>query len=186
MREERNLEEYKRHNLVAGYVRGMYQGKAWKDGKAIVELQGDSTEDVLKQLKAEVDRVVVEAAAARSTAPTAAEYMDAFRKLLKSQPESRVLMLKAHYRAKERNITAAQLAKAAGFATHTSANLQYGRLGRALYEEMPMELERRADESLIFTSALATPGERTGPEEEWVWKMRPEVAAAMEALALHK
>lgn len=36
----------------------------------------------------------------------------------------------------------------------------------------------------IYTFMLAT-GNRTGPTEEWVWEMRPEVVLAVEELGLN-
>ena len=50
-------------------------------------------------------------------------------------------MLRAHYEAPGRKITATQLAQAAGFANFSAANLQYGLLGAMLFAEIPEDLE---------------------------------------------
>lgn len=95
-------------------------------------------------------------------------------------------MIRAHYRAPDHRITATLLADAAGYASYSPANLHYGTIGRLLYEELPMELPVRKDGSLIYTYMLAVAGDKSGPEEHWVWQMRPEVAAAVEVLGLNK
>ena len=93
-------------------------------------------------------------------------------------------MLKAPYRAPNQTITATELATAAGYKSYSAANLQYGNVGKALYEELPVEIPAREDGSLIYTSALATAGEKTEAEVHWAWKLRPEVAYAIEHLGL--
>jgi hypothetical protein len=93
-------------------------------------------------------------------------------------------MLKAHYIAPSRSITATQLATAGNYKNWSSANLHYGLLGKRLYEELPIRLPMRTDGTLIYTCALATEGDLSQTEKQWQWKMRPEVAAAIDYLGL--
>jgi hypothetical protein len=69
-----------------------------------------------------------------------------------------------------------------------AANLQYGSIGQALYEQLPAFLKqqkrRQKDGTLDNIGALAEAEDRSGPREAWVWKMRPEVASALEELGL--
>jgi len=69
-----------------------------------------------------------------------------------------------------------------------AANLQYGSIGQALYEQLPAFLKqqkrKRKDGTLDNIGALAEAEDRSGPREAWVWKMRPEVASALEELGL--
>jgi hypothetical protein len=68
-----------------------------------------------------------------------------------------------------------------------AANLQYSSIGQALYEEMPAFLQQQRQQksgSLDDIGALAEAEDRSGPREAWVWKMRPEVASALEELGL--
>lgn len=66
-----------------------------------------------------------------------------------------------------------------------AANLQYGSIGQALFEWLPAFLKReQKGGSFDPISALAQAKDRTGPREAWVWKMRPEVASALEELGL--
>jgi hypothetical protein len=69
-----------------------------------------------------------------------------------------------------------------------AANLQYGAIGQALFERLPAFLKQhkheQKDGSFDHISALAEAEDRSGPREAWVWKMRPEVASALEELGL--
>lgn len=67
-------------------------------------------------------------------------------------------------------------------------NLQYGAIGQALYEQLPAFLKQQKreqkDGTLDYISALAEAEDHSGPRDAWVWKMRPEVASALEELGL--
>ena len=69
-----------------------------------------------------------------------------------------------------------------------AANLQYGSIGQALYEQLPEFLKqqkrKQRDGTLDYIGALAEAEDRSGPRDAWVWKMRPEVASALEELEL--
>jgi len=69
-----------------------------------------------------------------------------------------------------------------------AANLQYGSIGQALYEQLPafLKQQKRKEKggNLDYIGALAEAEDRSGPREAWVWKMRPEVASALEELGL--
>ena len=69
-----------------------------------------------------------------------------------------------------------------------AANLQYGSIGQALYEQLPEFLKqqkrKQKDGTLNYIGALAEAEVRSGPRDAWVWKMRPEVASALEELEL--
>jgi hypothetical protein len=74
------------------------------------------------------------------------------------------LMLKAHFEHPNRSMTYGQLAEAGGFDSYNSANLQYGRLGRALGEALGLEFEKFTDTDVDYTSsAIGMPA----PKEYW-------------------
>lgn len=173
-------------------------------------------------------------ATSRPAAPSVSDYVKAFRSILPSLNESHFAMLRAHYMAPDRSLTATELTEAAveserASAAHDvedesglaeavdefggesvlsetigedadelakdaaedtsldAANLQYASIGQALYEELPAFLQqqrKRKSDTLDYISALAEAEDRSGPRGAWVWKMRPEVASALEELGL--
>jgi hypothetical protein len=113
--------------------------------------------------------------------PTAEEYIEALQGLHGQIGKHHWLMLKAHYRAPDRKLTARQLARAAGYAEHAVANEKYGRLARLIAEFLNYQPRVRGDGTPVWTSTIAEDaGEEDGPE--WVWSLRPEVAEALRHL----
>jgi hypothetical protein len=180
----RKREEYRRHVLVAAERNGRWMGRAWKEKTSIADAEGETAEAVLDALRGAVDSRFELAAVSRGANPKAAEYVVAFRTILDRLSDGHLAMLKAHYHAHGRRLTATELANAAGYANYSAANLQYGLVGKAIYEEVPMELPRLSDGSLIYTFTLAIQGNPGAEEEQWIWEMRPEVAHAIEELGL--
>ena len=176
-----------------------------------------------------------EVVASGPAVPSIADYVEAFRNILPSLSDSHLAMLRAHYLAPGRSLTAAELTEAAveceraaaaneiedeselaeavdefggesvlsetigedadelaGDAVEdtslNAANLQYGSIGQALYEQLPAFLKqqkrKQKDGTFDYIGALAEAEDRSGPREAWVWKMRPEVASALEGLEL--
>lgn len=89
--------------------------------------------------------------------------------------KARRLMLVAHRRAEDRKMTATELAEAAGWKTHTSANTHYGKLGREVAEHLGLKIE--GEGNLAWAHALAKYDEATSQ-----WQMHEEVAEAMDRL----
>lgn len=95
-------------------------------------------------------------------------------------------MLKAHLLAPDNVLTATELAAAGGYDSYVSANSQYGNLGRKLAEELDWT-PPKFDGVPTWTFALATgvDGDTRADMgalgyEQWRWKLRPEVRAALE------
>ena len=105
-------------------------------------------------------------------APTPEQYAAAFRKL-RGVTDTQLQLLRLHYHAPHRTITATQMARSAGYDHYSVANSQYGRLGRLVGER----LEYNPVQEKVGT--LVTFDKRQG---EWHWLMRPEVAQALEQL----
>jgi hypothetical protein len=173
--------------------------------------------------------------ASRPAAPSVSEYVEAFRNILPSLSDSHLALLRAHYQAPERSLTAAELAEAAVESEREAAATevddeselaeavdefggesvlpetigedaaelgadtaedvgadatirQYGSIGQALFEQLPAFLKqckrRHKDGMFDNIAALAEARDRSGPRETWVWRMRPQVAAALEELGL--
>lgn len=183
--EERIVEMYRSHQLLSTLHAGKFKGRVWKDKALLNELEGSSVNDVLDKLKAFVDARFSEEAASRQEAPVEL-YVDAFRKIMNGLTDGHRAMLKAHYLAPNRCVTATQLAEAADYSSYGAANLQYGLVGKMLFEAMPMDIPKRDDGTPIWTFMLAVPGNKDVPEDQWLWQMKPEVAKAAEVLALNK
>jgi hypothetical protein len=183
---DRVNEKYRRHIILAAKRDGQFKGRVFKNKEAIHECDGASIDGIIEELKAFVDESIQQIAESRQAPPSDDEYLRAFQNMLETLSDGHRAMLKAHYNATDQTITATELAKAAGYATYNSVNLQYGSVGFTLNEELPIKLLCRADGTPIATTALAEPVDPSGPEKHWDWKLRPGVAYAIEKLGLHK
>jgi hypothetical protein len=85
-----------------------------------------------------------------------------------------VRMLRLHYLAPGREITATGMAQALGYSAHSAANLHYGTLGRLIGEQLGWR--PLPENPILVLVTFARPG------EEWHWVLRPEVARAIERL----
>jgi len=103
---------------------------------------------------------------------SAQQYADALQKLSDRITEKQWEMLRSHYYAANRSVTARQLAKAVGYPNYGSVNLQYGRLGALLGSELGFD-ERKS--SMVAT--FIKPG-----EGEFLWTMLPALARALEQI----
>lgn len=104
--------------------------------------------------------------------PSSQQYVAAFRRI-GSLTDGQIQMLRTHYYAPDRTITATEMARATGHEHYSFANSQYGRLGRLVGEQ----LEYNPMQERLGT--LVTFEKRQG---EWHWLMRPQVAQALESL----
>lgn len=184
MAKDRVVETYRTHELVVAARGSSFQGRVWKDAKDVGDAEGSSLSEVLLKLKDLVDSRLG-TAAAKAPKPTAKAYLAALRKILPTLSDGHLAMLKAHYHAPNRVLTATQLAEAAGYSGYEAVNLQYGLVGRKLWDEIPTRIATDGDGSPIYTFALAD-GDRSGPEAEWKWVLRSEVAAAIKELGLDR
>ena len=93
-------------------------------------------------------------------------------------------MLRAHYRAAGRRLTATGLAQAAGCRHYAFANRWYGQMGRELFGAVPSRIDRWTAAGVpVFTTMLAADVTQPGDAER-VWELRPNVARAVEVLGL--
>lgn len=82
-------------------------------------------------------------------------------------------MLRAHYWAPNRTVTAEQLAGAIGYSSYVSVNMHYGRLARLVGEHLGYDPEPERLGTLVRFEKR---------EDRWHWIMRQEVAQALEFL----
>lgn len=167
------------YTLVARSIDDGYRGVLWSGGEKVVDIRKATLDEVWSALCDALYERQISLAAARLAEPTAAEIAKVFVRIEQQLTAGHKAMLRAHLNASDRSITATQLAKAAGYANYSAANLQYGLLGAMLFAEMPINLPRRKDGSRVMTCTIALDEDAYGPEDEWIWKMRPYVAEGL-------
>lgn len=87
------------------------------------------------------------------TIPTASEYEKALTEIEGSITDKQKIMLEAHFNAHNRSITFADLATVAEYPNYSSANLQYGKLGKNLGDALGFEFEVYGNDKTKFTSS---------------------------------
>jgi putative restriction endonuclease len=110
--------------------------------------------------------------AASFTPPAADRYVAAFRAVA-NMSERHFQMLRVHYHAPERTVTAKRLADLVGYSSYAVVNAQYGRLARLVGEQLDYNPEPERLGTLVRFEKR---------QDEWHWLMRPEVAEALERL----
>jgi hypothetical protein len=178
----RIVEDYRGCKLVVRGATVGFAGKAWRDDRGVGAATGRAADSVLQALKAQVDDLfVVEVEEGMIEYPPPERYKDALGTIVGGLPDSYLRMLRAHYDAPDRTITATSLAAAAGFKTWSSANLHYGTLGRMLGERIWFQPWSAAS-GPVWTMIIASAADRTANEGHWQWRMRPQVTFAIESL----
>ena len=186
MTQDRVTENYRNFSLVAALHKGKFRGRAFKAHDPQFDVEGSSVQDVLDLLRRRIDEVLEDLVRRRELEPvTSPEYVAAFKNIQDRLGDGQRAMLKAHYNAPDRTMTATELATAAGYESYAAANLQYGFVGKWLHEELLCPLPKREDGTKIYTFALATGLDDGKAETEWRWVLKPEVASAMQELGLH-
>jgi len=107
-----------------------------------------------------------------SAVPKSQRYVAAFR-AVRNLTDNHVQMLRIHYYSPQRTVTAAQLALAIGYSEYRPVNSQYGRLAGSVGEQLNFR-PTGVKLGVFVTFQLI--------EDEWHWKMRPEVVQALEEL----
>lgn len=87
-------------------------------------------------------------------------------------------LLVGHYHAPGRRFTATEAAAAVGYSSYRAVNLQYGRLARAVADALRLPMPEASVSTVLVT--FIPPGAEGNLE--WLWVMRPELAAALESL----
>ena len=104
--------------------------------------------------------------------PSAQQYVVAFRAVADDLADSYLEMLRVHYHAPHRTVTATQLSRAVRYQNYNSANLHYGKMGGLVGRQLGW----RPKMPLKVLVSFEKPG------NEWHWIMRPQVFHALEEL----
>lgn len=117
-----------------------------------------------------------------SASPTVEQFKQALLALRPVSPKH-LAMLKAHFNAPAREMTATQLAEAAGYANYAAVNMQYGTFAKSIAEHLglgaPMQSEAGDP---VWTSVIATGAAGSADSPHYVWTLRPELVAALTEL----
>jgi hypothetical protein len=112
--------------------------------------------------------------------PSAAEYAELFEQLRPRLTENQISMLRFHL-AKERPVTATELADHVGYADWQGVNVQYGRIGSFLRELDDRLRLLEGQESYAFARFDRIP-RRDSSYAEWVWIFHPPVEEALRSI----
>ena len=98
--------------------------------------------------------------------------------------DKQMAMLKAHFEALNRSITYTELANSAEYDDYSVANIQYGKLGRALGEAVEFEFKDSTtnDDRKFYGSSIGMENSYTDGDFQLV--MHHELAKAIEQLNL--
>jgi predicted HNH restriction endonuclease len=110
------------------------------------------------------------------------EWVSAFQEVVITSGQEK--MLCAHYLAPDQIITSTQLATAANYKGYQAANLWYGKLGKAIALKLNTTPDHSYDDGTPIWTFMLADGWRTGYENEWEWRLRPEVAKAIELIGI--
>lgn len=116
----------------------------------------------------------------RKEVPTSAEFRDALEALRPSMPQQLMDILCAHRRLPGDTATMLQLAKMCSAWTPAVMEVEYARLGRKISRLLGFLPEARdVAPPLMPIVVIATP---EGMVRRGAWRLRPEIAAALDAL----
>ena len=128
MYKDRVTENYRQHTIVAVWRDGMVKGRIWKDegkDKVIVhDTEGSDIPDTVACLKRFIDEKLEAEARMAGSTPDEARVLEGLRAIREKLHDGQRAMLKAHYHAEGQEITATELASAAGYACMTSAPME--------------------------------------------------------------
>lgn len=140
-------------------------------------LKADSTDEALTAAKAWIDTKYIDRAEERREPyiGTVEDYVEALSVINPTAGKRRMLL--AHREADDLRMTAKELSDAAGWKSHSSANLHYGTLGKAVADQVDLKLT--GSDKKAQTAALAA-----YHDDSSEWEMYPEVAEALDRLNL--
>jgi hypothetical protein len=110
--------------------------------------------------------------------------------ILQQSPSKKInngfLMLRANYEADNMEISTIRLGKAAGYDNYNTANEQYGSFAHRICDELGYTPELRGDGNPIWTFVLCEESSAKDSLGHFQWKLRPQVAEALESFGLVK
>ena len=105
-----------------------------------------------------------------------AEYIHGLHAIRRRMNQKQYEILRAQYSAPNRTATASQLAKAIGYLNFGGVNLQYGKLGRLLSDELGRLPKRRGNGTYSWWRVLSS---GFSSNSSFLWTMHPALATAL-------
>lgn len=178
---------YGRYLLKLAPSTGIWRGLAYRGDMAVGEQVREPTRDeAIAAMKAQIAAIEkhYREIRQRDGFPSASEVHLALKQIKIANGQE--AMLQAHLKAPDMCLTATELAAAAGSTHYETANSQYGKLGKALAEELDWT-PAPFDGLITWTFALATGVNDAGSpineaeleSQNWRWRLRPQVAEAV-------
>lgn len=178
---------YRRYVIRSMKINSEWSARAFRGKVAVGGICTASTEEeAILKVKTLLDALHSEQLAKRAPDgfPTADEVRAALAAIKMNDAQS--AMLRAHLLAPGNILTATELAEAGGYDSYAVANSQYGALGRKLAEELDWH-PPIFNGVPTWTFALATGADGNVRaeslemgHEHWRWKLRPQVADALQ------
>ena len=100
------------------------------------------------------------------------DYLAAFERVLPSATRQQKAMLIGHASAPNASLSMSEIARLAGYATYSTANIQYGRFARSVADALGLPAQR------YWTNVLGTDGPRD-EEGHFQWQRRSKVISAL-------
>jgi hypothetical protein len=186
------VKDFGPYKLVVREVDGKYHGILWRteaNHRAVRLIQ--VTANSSKEAKTLVDEGIYQLRLDQSGETVAAhtdqaQFVKAWMYIWPNLNPNQKRMIIAQYNAPNRQMTATQLAGAAQWDSYNGANRWYGDVGLMMFIECPTNLPK--DERTgkrIFSFSLSNGWKGTEKDnKQWVWEMRPEIAAGLKLSGL--
>lgn len=119
--------------------------------------------------------------------PTPEQFKHALQALMANtskKTQNGMRMLKAHYDAKDKTISAAGLAKSVDYKSYTTANEQYGSFAHAISDLIDHRPEKNKNVQPVWTYTICTAAKNTDDNGHFQWVLKDEVCQAMEQLGI--
>ena len=182
--------DHDKYSIKAGQLGGVFVARAFPKSSTraqglIAEAEGDTEETAIAALRAKIEARDVRRVAERRwdelaavSVPETDEFIEALRQLPLSRPQ--IAMLKALCFARDKGMTMAQLARAAGYRSRDSATKVFRKAGDLVVDYLAIDLgediNRDGDGASLLLAVKHVPGEDAPP----VWVMHPELRDAVQ------
>jgi hypothetical protein len=173
--------DYGLYRIIAGEQAKSFKAIAYVGMRKIAETTGDNADAAINSLKAFLDVRAAKRKQERETGvPSSAEFKEALEALRPSMPQQLIDILFTHRRLPDDTAAMLQLVRISSAWTPAVMEVEYARLGRKISRLLEFSpLANGIEPQLMPIVVLATP---KGSVHTRTWKLRPQVAAALDEL----